>query len=541
MENFLKRYWVTLLGMAFLLGSFFTFFEMALQNGWLPPQARIALGLVAGASIGYVAFHFYKKQKQVLSESIAGLGSGVFFVTIAYASFSEHIMWSPNVLLLSMVALVALIMFIGFKFKMRILSIISVLTGLCTPLIIRATPDQVNGLFIYVLLINVLALVLSVVRKWDELRIISFFSTALIFITYYFYFDPESWGRPFFYVTALFGVYMVGLFATSKINNNQYSGINFYLGVINAIHYVFWSLFILSSFNIAHALPTLIVAISFVGGGVFIYQNNSKDVIPALAYFLMGVFVLAISGENFSQLFSSKGMPYVINSSIWLSIALLIYGVGKRVKQLHVQLIGMAVWLLVIVYWYSVAWNVEWLPWFGVTFIPFINPGALLWIAFAASGFLLSRDVERGETIEQLKDHQKTFSVALAIVAHLVVGGLLTIQIDNLWEAYTISGIKSGIVISTAWFLYALGLFVWGKFTKTKAFMWLGGMVLVVSSLRMWIIDLPGESNVYKVLFLSLSGGVILLIGYVHRKWLDEDKTIAEKEQTEDLSKTLSE
>lgn len=524
MLKFLERYWVTLLGLAFLFGSFFTLFEMALDNGWLPPSARAAVGLVSGATVGFVGFRLYKTGRQTLAEIVAGLSTGIFFLTIAYASFSEHIMWSPNILLISMIALGSLIMAIGYRFQMRILVLISVLAGLLTPLIIRATPDQVTGLFLYVLVLNVVSLLLSVIKQWDELRIVSFFTTALIFITYYFYFDPESWGRPFFYVTSLFVVYMVGLFATSKVDENRFSGLNFYLGIINAIHYIFWSLFILSAFDLSYAIPALIVSLSFVGGAIYIHLSNPKEIIPALAYLLLGLFTLAISGEDFSHLFSSKGMPYVVNGSLWLAISLSIFTVGQKLRMNAVRLAGIGAWFLVIVYWYAVAWEVEWIPWFGVRFVPFINPGAMLWMAIATSAFVLSRLALRFEGLDA--ERNKHLSVILATLGHIVVGGLLTIQIQNLWEAYTISTLKPGIVVSTSWFLYAFGLFLWGKFTKTKVFLWLGGLVLVVSSLKMWLWDLPGESGIYKVLFLALSGGVILLVGFVHRKWMDEDPSI---------------
>lgn len=527
MKNFIERYWVTILGFLFLFGSFLTLFELAIDKGWLQPAGRAAIGLVSGTTVAYLSYLLFRKKNETLSELVAGLSAGLFFLTIAYASFSKDIMWSANILLISMMALCTIIMLIGYRLNMRILVIMSVLAGLFTPLIIKATPDQVNVLFIYVLIINILSLTLSVLKNWTELRLISFITTAAIFISYYFYFDPESWGRPFFYVSALFIIYMVGLFTTSKIENNRFSGVNLYLSILNAIHYVFWSIFILSSFSVSYALPSLIVSISFLAGGFLIYKANSKELIPSLIYFILGLFVLAISGEDFSQLFTSAGMPFVINCSLWLVISLVIFAIGNKLQINHVKLVGIGAWVFVLVYWYSVAWEVEWLPLFGVKYIPFINAGALLWMALASSGFVLSKMAKSFSGLS--KEHNESLSLVLAVLSHLVVGGLLTIQIENLWEAYSITSFKSGIAISTSWFLYALGLFLWGKHERSKLFLWFGGVVLVLSSLKMWVFDLPGENGIYKVLFLFISGGVILLIGFVHRKWMDIEENTENK------------
>lgn len=538
MKSFVQRYWVTILGAIFLFGAFFTFFDMAVAKGWFPPAARVALGLVAAGTFGYIGYYLLQRGQELLSDIVSGLGAGVLFLSIGYASFSEHIMWSQNILLLSMIGCGSVLLLLGYKLQRRVMVLLSVLSGLLTPLIIQATPGQVNVLFSYVLVLNVVALFLSYSKNWSELRIISFFTTATIYITYYFHFDPESWGRPFFYSTSLFLVYMVGLFAPSKLNQNKFSGLNLYLGVLNAIHFVFWSVFIFSSFEMSYAVPCLIVAATFVGGAIYIYKSNPQESIPALVYFLMGVFSLAISGEDFSQVFSAVGLPYVVNASMWFVIAMLVFVIGRKLQYQVVKYAGIAAWVLVIAYWYSVAWEVEWLPWFGVKFIPFINSGALLWMVIAASGFYLSSVALKFDDLNEKT--RSNLSIGLALIAHIVVGGLFTIQIQNVWEAYSVHLFSQGIAVSTSWFFYALGLFLWGKHQNTKLFIWFGGAVLVIASLKMWLWDLPGEATIYKVIFLAISGAVILLIGYVHRAWLDkQDPSVGElSNETLDIEQT---
>jgi uncharacterized membrane protein len=97
METFRKN-WLSYLGVSFVFTAFVYFLKHAIEHQWLPPVARVALGLAIGLTGMFVGFHFYRKKKSWTAQVLAGLGLAVNYATISYASMSKEVMWSSNTL-----------------------------------------------------------------------------------------------------------------------------------------------------------------------------------------------------------------------------------------------------------------------------------------------------------------------------------------------------------------------------------------------------------------------------------------------------------
>ncbi|MCH7534686.1 MAG: DUF2339 domain-containing protein [Bacteroidetes bacterium] len=527
MKNLIVKHWISYLGTAFILMSFLYFLKITFDNNWISPVGRAVLGMFLGVSGLFAGHTLFKKGKEFVSDLTAGIGIGVMYATFGYAGFSEHIAWSTNTLMICLTALTALVTIIGYKYNRRVLALVGFFGGLLTPLVIRATFEQDLMLFLYVLILNCAALFLSAVKDWKELKVVSFVSTVVIYSSYYFLFEPESWGRPFFYASALFVVYMVGLMTASWYDKKNYNGLNLYLGLVNAIIYVFWCIYIFDEFTMPYAIPSLIVGFVFISAGWLIHKFSEDGLIPMISYLSLGIIVVSIAGGDLGTLFSTPGLYHVINLSIWILLGSLVFLVGHRLKIIGAKVVAIIAWILMIAYWYSVAWDVEHVVWFGMKYIPFINPGALVWIVLAWCGFYLARDVMGYK--EHLSDRSaKDFSVIIALVSHVVIGGLLTVQIQNLWDIYHLRFIPLSLALSVSWVLYALIIFLWGAYSKIKLFRWFGSAVLILTTLKVFIFDLSGKDTMYKVLVLFIIGALTLIIGYINSKWSDkilDDKT----------------
>ncbi|MGI9543404.1 MAG: DUF2339 domain-containing protein, partial [Cyclobacteriaceae bacterium] len=487
MWDTIKRNWITFLGGFFVFMAILYFFKLAFDQGWIPPTARVAIGLLLGATGLFYGYTLYLQEKKLSSEILSGLAGSIIFATFAYASFSDHILWSANTLAISMISFTALITVISYRFEMRMLIFISILGGLLTPLILKAHFDQVFLLFIYVLTLNVVALYLSASKNWPELRVMSFLVTVFIYCTYYIYFEPELWTKPFFYITTFFLVYLAGLILASWQDENKFNGMNLYLGLVNAINFVFWSIYIFKSFTIPYAFPTLFVGVVFLTTSFVIHRLSKEAIIPAAAYFGLGIIIVAIASADLGVHFSTGGMHYVLNAFIWLALTSVVFGLGHRTKLPLAVNLSMGAWLIILVYWFSVAWEVEWVTWLGFKYIPFFNPGALVWIGLAVLGFTFSKVMDQAASLEQskeVKQNKEKASLTIALLSHAVLGGLLTVQVQNLWDAYAITTVRLSLVLSVVWMVYALSLFLWGAYSQQNIFRWVGSMVLVFTSLK---------------------------------------------------------
>jgi len=522
MNDFIKKNWINLLGGLFLFVAFLYLFELAIDEGWLPPVARVAIGLLTGISAMYYGYAQFKKQVTLSAELIAGLGNAIVYATFAYASFTESINWSTNTMLISMLSFTSLVMFISYKYDMRKLSFISILGGLITPIILKAPEQQVEVLFAYVFILNVVSLYLSAFKKWKELSIMSFLVTALIYLTYYFYFDPSEWQEPTFYASSFFLVYFIGLLLPGFLDKENFNGLNLYLGLINAINFIFWSLFIFGSFSVPYAFPTLFVGVLFLLAAFAIFKRAGQLLLPSMAYFVVSLVLIAIAGSDLAEIFEAGGVNYLISTFIWTSLVALIYFSSSYLKSTFAEGISMIAWALILVYWYGVAWDVDWIPMFGLEFIPFFNAGALVWMFLASLGFVFSRNIMKRKNPENKKEitrNNKMLSLAFAIISHLVIGGLLTIQIQNLWEAYDLQFMDVSIFLSISWMLYALGLFLWGSYSNQKPFGIFGSVVVLMTAMKVFIFDLKESSTFYMVLFLFVLGIITLLIARIDRYW----------------------
>ena len=525
MNEFIKKNWINMLGGLFLFAATLYFFNLIISEGWLPPAARVAIGLLAGTTLIYYGYVKYKVHANLATELLAGLGSAVVYATFAYASFSVEINWSVNAIIIAMLSFTGLIAYIGYTQEMRKLSLIALLGGLVTPIVLKAPEEQVFVLFLYVFILNSFALYLSAVKKWPELRLMSFLVTLVIYITYYVYFEPLSWQKPMFYISVFFVVYFVGLMIAGLYEKEKFEGLNLWMNIINAINFVFWSIFILNSFTVPYALPTLLVGILFIISSAVIQKRIGVSAMPTIFYFLLGVILISISGSELATNFHDKGMHHVINVSIWLFLTVIIFIAGNYTKVSFARFLALAAWTFTFIYWYIVAWDVEWVRWFGLEFIPFINPGALVWIGLAITGFVFSDRfrAKEGKRISFPYDNRNDWvALALAFASHSVVGGLLTIQIQNTWDAYQLEFVNVNIFLSISWMVYALSLFAWGAYSDQLPFRFMGSAVVIITSIKVFLEDIRGSSSIYIAIFLVIIGLIVLLIARIDKYWREK-------------------
>jgi hypothetical protein len=368
-------------------------------------------------------------------------------------------------------------------------------------------------LFAYVLILNNGSLYVSISKRWTELRAMTFVITVLIYATYFIYFEPATWGRPFFYAAALFITYMGGIIYAAYSENDKFTGWNLYLSLINAMLFIFWSIYILGSFDITFTVPLLIVGTTFIAASVFIYSLSGKKVFPSIIYSCLGLLLFAISAANIQPM-NIYGLEYVITTLLWLLVVISTYAIGRFAKAYELIYVSYAAWLMLIIYWFTVAWDVKCIELFGIKYLPFVNTGALTWMALAAFGFYASKK----ETI-----NNSGLSNLLAIASNIIIAGLFTIQIKNLWIAYDIDFMSRTLAVSISYIIYALLIFLWGAHTKTVAFRVMGSIVLVLTSLKVFFWDIPGDATISKMLFLVIIGLFTLLIARINKHWLEKE------------------
>ncbi len=509
----LRKHWTTILGMVFFLAAFIYLLKISLQSDWMTPGVKIFIGLAFSAGLLVAGAQFVLRNHKTVGECLAGAGVAFTLTTFSFAGV-YYDLWSSMVVFVSMVVCTAVFTTLAYQYDLRIMMNVSLLGGLLAPLLLRPETDQVFTLFLYMLILNSGTFFIAVQRRWTELYVVSFVGTWTLFSVYMLHFEPAVthwWALPMRYATATFVFYVIAFAWSAWKIRKSFDGLNVYLGIINGLLFLLWSL--------GMEAPLFKGLLCFVGIVYLLVSwtmhTLERRLTPVFLIFAVGGALLIFSSATLFV----EGLAYetVLYVFLWFALATLSYVIGVTYRLPTFDWIARLTWFILVVYWFSTTWDTPRGEWFGV-YIPFLNTGALAWFLLAALGFLFTlRPVE--DEKKTLKEAEKNFlSYIFGIISHLIIGGLITVQIGNIWEEYTLDQAFLALAYSVSWGMYALSLFFWGTWYKRRFYEVCGSVVLVLVSIKAILFDLSGAETYYKVIVLLILGCISIAFSYLKSK-----------------------
>lgn len=513
-----KKFWILILGFLIVFSAILYFIRVGYDEGWIPPLAIVFLGGIAGSAGFIVSFIFFKKEYKIIGEIIAGFSCGIIYATIAYSSFAG--IWVDAVTLIIIIIITIVLSMITFVFNLRILTTLGFAAALFAPFIVKAPDFQFFILFIYGFTINAAILFFTVMKKWKELPVIGLVITTILYIAYSLIIFPLTWIEPVIYISLVFLLYMAGLFIMAKREGDSLSVLSLSLISGNVLLYIIWMCLIFSEWGLKIAIAFMIFGFIslIIAVLIFILFKIAKQV--TIVYFFLGLVLVAVSGIILSGSIRVVGMEHVVRGALWVVLTAVLFFTGYKLKKDIIAGIGVISWFLVFLYWFINAWGIEHVKWFGIEYIPFINPPGLLWSAVAGLGFFISvfsKKLVQNSTKIKNKRNFLYGIVAIALLSHLAVGGLLTLQILYLWNFYKID-YDVNIIYSICWGVYAFILFLWGYLNKERFFIYFADLILIVVSVKVLFFDMAGQTNIFKAVTILLTGIMIIVIGFLNYK-----------------------
>ncbi|MBD3920154.1 DUF2339 domain-containing protein [Paenibacillus sp. PR3] len=518
-----KKHWTTVLGAIFVLVSFITLLKYGSDQGWINDSIKVGAGLLVGAAAGAIgaALHRRGGAAALAGEIGAGLGAAVWYSTSAYAGVYTTL-WEPMLVLVIMSVITVAIATYAYMRNSRMLMIVSLTGAMLAPLVMRPESDQVLQLFLYLLVINTVMFAISIVKDWVELRWTSFGFTWLLYAVYYVHFNPISdgwWSMPMRYLVAAFVFYLISFYAAAWRTRNSFLCTDVYISFANTVLFGAWAAGLLQN---RASMTVLMIVIGAAYGllALLLYRIKGTAAKPAAASYIHGglgavALLVGASGIGTDSVYRPLAAVF-----IWVAIAAVAIWLGGRLRNNWLLASGSFIWFMTGVYWFGKAWDVPRLNWFGDFYVPFVNGGALAWIALAALGFYMSRKVKY-KSISQTD--QALLSVLYAIIGHLIVGGLLTIQVMDWFDEYLWSG-HVDLFLSVVWAIHALLLFIWGAYSNQRIFRWFGSIVLIIVALKAILLDLSGEDTIYKIIVFLLLGLISMSISWINARWNAKSK-----------------
>jgi uncharacterized membrane protein len=212
LETTLGLAWVNRIGALTLALCVAFIFKYAVDNAWIGPAGRVALGVLAGLAALAAADWTWRGGQKTYAQGIAGLGLAILYLSF-YASFGFYHLVEPGMAFVLMVLTTAMSAVIALRYDAQAIAALGLLGGYATPLLLSTGEDRPWVLFSYVLALNLGALWASRLRKWKGLEVLAFLATVTLYGGWMDdRFRPEK--RT---VAALFGYIYYALFASSEL------------------------------------------------------------------------------------------------------------------------------------------------------------------------------------------------------------------------------------------------------------------------------------------------------------------------------------
>lgn len=247
-EKLLGTNWLSKIGIVTLVLGIGFFVKYAIDKDWINETARVGIGLLTGGIIIAIA-HRLRTKYYVFSSILVGGGIAVFYITITLA-FRQYELFSQTLAFVLLILITVFSVILSLLYNRKELAVFSLLGGFASPLMVSTGIGNYMVLFSYIFILNTGMLIISYIKKWRVIGIISFVLTLVFFWVWILnsynnqFFNVSLFITLFFlqfYLLALFDHYKSGkkqsAYQVFLILTNNFSTFLAYLYVFNHYSY----------------------------------------------------------------------------------------------------------------------------------------------------------------------------------------------------------------------------------------------------------------------------------------------------------------
>ena len=255
-------------GLALFLGVAF-FVKYSFEHNLIPPELRVAIGFLVGASLLIGGLLLKRKENAVTAQTLCATGILVLYaVTFACRSYYHFRFFGliPTFLLMSLITAVAFLL--AVRLNAIVVAVLGIAGGFLTPVLLSTGQDHPLGLFMYIALLDIGLLGVGQRQRWNVLPILGAVGTSLMqfaWIATFFVSEKYFAGNKVLVVMAVFAGFQALFLAaaawskrTAKINRELLTCAIWLAAVAMC------SAFYLLSFQTIAQRPTLLFSYLFV-------------------------------------------------------------------------------------------------------------------------------------------------------------------------------------------------------------------------------------------------------------------------------------
>lgn len=176
--------WLNAIGIITLVLGIGFFVKYAIDQDWINEIGRVALGIAVGGIIVGIA-HKLSVKYHVFSSILMGGGFATFYTTITLA-FREYEIFSQTTAFILLILLTILAILLSIAYKRQELAIFAFIGGMSSPLLVSTGAGNHLVLFSYILLLNSGVLFVAIRQKWLVIDKFSYILTYLYLFSWLF-------------------------------------------------------------------------------------------------------------------------------------------------------------------------------------------------------------------------------------------------------------------------------------------------------------------------------------------------------------------
>ncbi|MGG5507021.1 MULTISPECIES: DUF2339 domain-containing protein [unclassified Myroides] len=169
--------WLNAIGIITLVLGIGFFVKYAIDQDWINEVGRVALGIAVGGVLVGIA-HKLSVAYRVFSSILLGGGFATFYTTITLA-FREYEIFNQTTAFVILLVITVLAVLLSIAYKRQEVAIFAFIGGMLSPLLVSTGSGNHIVLFSYILLLNTGVLVVAVRQRW---LLIDKFSYVLTFL-----------------------------------------------------------------------------------------------------------------------------------------------------------------------------------------------------------------------------------------------------------------------------------------------------------------------------------------------------------------------
>lgn len=178
-EKFIGENLINKIGIGILVLGIVYFVRYAIDQNWISEVGRVAIGILSGGILTFIA-HKMRKTYTAFSSVLVGGAMAIFYYSVSIG-FHDYQLFSQPVAFGLMVLITGFSVLLSISYDKKELAILGLIGAFTTPLMVSNGGSNYEVLFSYLAIVNVGMIVLAYFKKWNVVNILSFAFTVLMF------------------------------------------------------------------------------------------------------------------------------------------------------------------------------------------------------------------------------------------------------------------------------------------------------------------------------------------------------------------------